>query len=194
MAYSKISNRTGEYLAKQLQLSEEQAEIISYGLEKMIFTTLGFLAILAVGWLIQIPLQTFAAVLTGASLRKFSGGNHCSTALRCLITGALIYPAGAWLAGLCFRLYGASAYYLCCMVAIIFVIFLVISRFAPVDSPGKPIISAEFRKQLRYKSQFMVVITGTLSVFLGNSDIGTAIIAGLMLQTGTLLAAKIIRR
>lgn len=185
MAYSKVTMVTSEYLSQQLHYSEEKKEIIAYGLEKLIFTILGFLSVIVVGWVLQIWKEALVAVVAGAMLRKYSGGAHRATALGCLVYGAVTYPAAAWLAHFVFYRYGSLGWLPSSIIGLL--ILAIVQRYAPVDSPAKPIISPEFRKRLYYTS---LVIAGAfilVALFLIQTSLSIAILAGLSIQTISLL-------
>jgi len=185
MAYSRVSTTVSKYLSQQLNYNEEKEEIIAYGLEKLIITSLGFLAIIAVGFVLQVGKEVIAALAAGALLRKYSGGSHSATALGCIIYGAITYPAAAWLAHFIFTRYGSPGWPPLLIAGLI--ILAVINRYAPVDSPGKPIVSQEFRRWLHWVSLIVASIFILIAIYLHQSSLSLAIIAGLFLQTVSLL-------
>lgn len=192
MAYSKISTRASEYLSRQLNYPDEKKEILAYGLENLIFTSLGLLAIILVGWVLQVGQESLAAIIAGATLRKFSGGSHRATALGCIVFGAVTYPPAAWLAHFMFESYGPLGLLPASLLGL--VILLTVNYYAPVDSPGKPIVSPEFKKRLHRASVFVAALFILLALALGKTSLGLAIFAGLLLQTVSLLPIFNIRR
>jgi len=185
MAYSRVSMATSEYLSQQLGLPEEKKEIIAYGLEKLIFTSLGFVAIILVGWVLQVGKETIAAAIVGALLRKYSGGSHSPSALSCIVYGAITYPAMAWLAHFLFARFGSPGWLTISVAGII--ILAIVNHYAPVDSPGKPIVSQEFRRQLHFTSLLVAGLAILAALYLRNTSLSLAILAGLALQTVSLL-------
>lgn len=185
MAYSKVSIMASEYLSRQLKFNEEKKEIVAYGLEKLIFTSLGFLAIILVGWILRIERETIAALIAGALLRKYSGGFHKATAWGCILYGAITYPAVAWLAHFIFNKYSSPGWPPLLIAGLI--VLAVVNRYAPVDSPGKPIVSPEFKRWLHRVSLIVASTFILIALYLHQSSLSLAIIAGLFLQTVSLL-------
>lgn len=185
MAYSKVTTVASDYLARQMNYPEEKKEILAYGLENLIFTSLSLLAIILVGWALQVEKETLAAIFAGALLRKYSGGSHRATAVGCLVFGAVTYPPAAWLAHFVFNSYGSLGWMTSVLLSL--VLLAVINRYAPVDSPGKPIVSPEFKKRLHHTSLLVAVAFILAALILGRTSLGLAIFAGLSLQTISLL-------
>lgn len=185
MAYSKVSVATSEYLSQQLNYSEDKKELIIYGMEKLLFTSLGFICIIIVGWLLQVEKEAIAAMLAGALLRKFSGGSHRATALGCLVLSVITYSAAAWLAHFVFIRYGPLGWLPCFILGLI--VIAIVYRYAPVDSPGKPIVSPEFRKRLHHISLVVAGASILIALLLNQTSLSPAILAGLSLQTISLL-------
>lgn len=187
MAYSAFSTKVSVYLSKELQHSEDQQEILAYAIENIINTVVGFIVIMTLGFLIRTPLETFWAAMAGGLLRKLSGGFHCSTPARCIISGAITYSLTGWAANHLFKLFGSSTYYVVVVFSIMIFCLALVVLYAPVDSKAKPIVSAQFRQKLRMLSILCVIIFGTI-VFL-NTESGTAaaVAGGLLLQSTSLL-------
>lgn len=192
MAYSKFSTAASEYLSEQLNFDDEKKEVVAYGLEKLIYTGLGFSAIILVGWALGVEKEAAMALLAGALLRKYSGGSHSPTALRCIIYGAVTYPAAAWLAHFIFMYYGPFGWLPGIFTGLM--ILAVVQRYAPVDSPGKPIVSPEFRQSLHRKSLVVAAAFVSAALLLHETSLSLAILAGLALQTVSLLPISNRRR
>lgn len=187
MAFSRISTRISDYLARELKYSEEKKEIIAYSLEGIMFFCAGFIMIMIGGYILGVLKATFVAMLAGIVLRKLSGGLHLSTPLRCLICGAVTYPLVAWLGVQAWVLFGESLAYRIVLVFLLVFSLAVVSIFAPVDSQGKPIVSPSFRKKLKIASILCVIIFGLIGLLLQKTWAGAPVIGGLTLQSLTLL-------
>ena len=192
MAYSKVSRGASEYLSHKLNYPDEKKEILAYGLENLIFTSLSLLAIILVGWVLQVGQESLVAIIAGATLRKFSGGSHRATALGCIVFGAVTYPPAAWLAHFVFASYGPLGWLPGSLLGL--VILVTVNRYAPVDSPGKPIVSPEFKKHLHRASLVVAAAFILVALALGKTSLGLAIFAGLSMQTVSLLPICNIRR
>lgn len=185
MPYSPFSTRISGYLARELNLPQEQRTIMAYGLEGMVLSVLGLIMIMAVGYLLGAPRETFFAALSGGLLRKVSGGAHFSTPLKCLVTGAISYPLLGWLSHRLFHSYEISntiVIIVCSLLSL-----LAVYLFAPVDSEAKPIVSSQFKRKLHTASILLVFFFVILALLYRGTSLGTAIMGGLTLQSFTLL-------
>lgn len=187
MSYSRLSTKASAYLARELKYSEEKQQIVAYSLDMLFLIVSGYIVLLAIGWLIGIPLAMVSALLAGDILRKFSGGFHLSSPLRCLVTTALIYTAVSLLAYYSFVRWGNEPYFeavlfLLCLLSIILVGYL-----APVDSAAKPIVSPDFRRKLKRSSILVALLLSILVFVFHESYIGACIAGGMAAQSVTLL-------
>ncbi|HHV34948.1 MAG TPA: accessory gene regulator B family protein, partial [Syntrophomonadaceae bacterium] len=160
-----------EYLQEQLELSQDETEVVLYGLQTIVYSLTGILTICFAGWLLRCFWTTLAVALTAGSLRLLSGGAHSKSPLICNLLGMVIAPflakTAEFAAGqmpqsmlLCIVLIGASlsllAFYL----------------LAPVDSAVKPITNKpERRKYNRLSVALTALITlGQITLVIwGNS-------------------------
>jgi accessory gene regulator protein AgrB len=70
----------------------------------------------------------------------------------------------------------------------LYIICLVlVSKYAPVDNPAKPIVSLSFRKKLKTASIIIVILLGLLAALFNDKSIASLIIGGLVIQSLTLL-------
>ena len=143
--------RAAEYLQEQLGLSQDETEVILYGLQVLTYSLAGILTICLMGWLLGCFWATIAVALTAAMLRLVSGGAHSRSPLLCNILGMIVAPFLAKLA-----VYAApqiSAVMLFVIVLLGALLSLVvIYGLAPVDSPGKPITAEQERRKFKYLS------------------------------------------
>ncbi len=184
MAYSPISEKTSEYLAKELNFPEEKREILAYAVENIVLTVIGFVMVMAVGFVLQAPVETFCAAVAGGILRKFSGGAHAATRVSCLVIGAVIYPGTGWL----IKLLSPFAGYEGILMAILgLAALLLVYIYAPVDSPAKPIVSQDFRRRLRKGAIITVVVFMGLAIMNVSQTWALPLVGGLFIQSMSLL-------
>ena len=184
MRYTLISEKASEYLAKELNYDEEKQQVLAYAVENILLTVMGFVVVIAVGVLLQAPLETLLASISGIILRKFSGGAHASTRTKCLIIGAILYPGAGWLIK---NLSPFGGYQAVVLLALGIVSFLLVFLYAPVDSPAKPIVSPEFRRRLRNGSIGTVLICMGIAIISMNQVWALPLVAGLFVQSLSLL-------
>lgn len=187
MAYSFISTKISKYLADELHYSDEQKIVLAFAVEGIILTISAFAAIMVLGFIIGAPWETFFAAVSGGLLRKFSGGAHCSTPLRCVITGAVLYSGIGLITKVLYSYGGQNIYSLLGVLIFGGFCLALILLYAPVDSPAKPIISPSFRKKLRLGSILTVLVFIVINLMTYRTSIGFSITGGLFIQSLTLM-------
>ncbi len=135
-----------QYIAAELNLSQDQTDIARYGLHSFIGTLLALLAVLPLSAAAGILPEAMAVFFVGMSYRKLSGGAHCHTLLRCLTVGTFVTISLAWLGK------AAAPVVMSAYLLIIFPSLLAAAAayfYAPADVPQKPITSPTHRTFLR---------------------------------------------
>ncbi|MDX9871251.1 MAG: accessory gene regulator B family protein [Clostridia bacterium] len=187
MSYSRLSTKASDYLAKELSFSEEKQQILAYSLDMLFLMIVGYIVLLLIGWLFGIPLAMISTLLSGDVLRKFSGGSHFSTPYRCLLATAVIYTSISWLSVEAFDRWNKEPALVIILIILCLISIFLVSRYAPVDSAAKPIVSPDFRKRLRMSSIMIVLLFSAVAVFMRESYIGLCIAGGITAQSITLL-------
>lgn len=77
--------------ANRISDNDEEAEIISFGLEQLTVLIVGLSIAIIIGFLIGIPLKTIVFILLLFPLRQNAGGFHASGRLTCSILSAAIF-------------------------------------------------------------------------------------------------------
>ena len=90
--------KISEWCSQSLGGSEEEREVIAYGLEVLLDTLVKAVVILTAGVITGKPAAFGAVLVILCSLRYWAGGVHCKTGFRCLVV----------MLGICFiSVYGA---------------------------------------------------------------------------------------
>lgn len=160
-----LSKKAAAHMRKNLSLNKDQEAVVVYSFEVLIlnFFTLGSIYLLA--WALHCLSTTFTAVLAIFILRSLSGGAHSESPVNCILVSALLVT----LIGKITITYGNQlpvSMSIILIVAILLVSMKIISVFAPVDSPSKPITSESHRKHLRRLSLVAVVAITVLQLIL----------------------------
>lgn len=184
MNLSEVSEYISNVLTEELDYSNDKKEIVAYGIESVILTIIGFLAILLLAFFFKAVIPTVIAALFGGFLRRVSGGAHFDTPLKCLTFGAIIYSLLGVIAKeiIIYDLYTTTAALLILVLSLI-----VIVLFAPVDCEAKPIHSLSFRRKLKIASVGFVVLTMGVALLNNNALVNTSAVLGIGYQTMTLL-------
>jgi accessory gene regulator B len=192
--------RAAEYLQKQLGLSQDETELILYGLQVLTYSLAGILTIGLMGWLLGCFWATIAVALTAAMLRLVSGGAHSRSPLLCNILGMIVAPFLAKLAVYTAPQISATVLFVMVLLGSIFSL-LIFYILAPVDSEAKPITAVEERRKFKHLSialtslitlgQVALIISGNLSTLVLAVSFGTWWQAFTLTGAGHLFSSKL---
>jgi len=143
-----IEKKLIDSLNKELALSNDEVEVITFGYRLVIYSVLGYLVIALLAYLLGILGPTLTAAITASIFRVFSGGAHASTQKRCVTVGAIIFNILGFVANTFYdNLSVAMLKQFSWIVAIIALISFIV--YAPADTPGKPITSKVQKGRLK---------------------------------------------
>lgn len=162
------------YLSKKVCLSlgydKQKEQVLTYGLIAMLQFLTIMLLVMIIGFFGNFMLESIVIFLLVGALRKSTGGAHAGTMNGCIVMSCLnitllaflsryvlIFPIKPWI-------------YLCFYILCYIVCFLIINRYAPVDSPNKRITSQEkitrLRKQSFIKTALLFAVTVLLTIYI----------------------------
>lgn len=180
--YLKISSFLSNIITKDLDYSDEKKEIVTYAIEMIFLTTIGFIAIITVAFLFNAVYPAAIAAVFGGILRRVSGGAHFNTPFKCLSIGALVYGIIGILAKYIHALLPSSLIYL-----VFFLALLIVGYYAPVDSKEKPINSQNLRRNLKLASIAFVIISIFIAYISSDILFVTGMLFGIAYQAISLL-------
>lgn len=185
MSYSKISTQLAQYISKDLEFSEEKEEIITYAIETLLLSLLGFAAILLVSYLFNAIIPAATAAIFGGILRRFSGGAHFNSPGKCLAFGTFIYS----LIGLLTKQLITYQFInnINILFFLLFISLVLVFLFAPVDSIAKPIHSKKLRIKLRILSILLIFFAFCFILLDISLLVKVSAVLGIMYQSITLL-------
>lgn len=133
-------------IANELELDNEKESVVKYGIFAFIQTIISILAVIIVGYFLDVTIEALIISFTISILRKSSGGVHASSPGKCAIIGAFIATTMGLL----------CKYIKINLIMTIFVTILIFSwsyfiiyKLAPVDSLSKPINSKAKKARLK---------------------------------------------
>ncbi len=163
---SKIAFRLSESKDK----SSDEYEVLKYGVFAFLHICIDILLTVIFGIITNTLFPILVISLMSAIMKRNSGGVHCSSPNRCVITGIIIGYIFTLLAKALTGIDQNLCYFI---VAIILIhSFFVINKRCPVPSPNKPLKKEETRKRLRknsFKVYFICVVLFLMAILL-NSD------------------------
>lgn len=161
MGIEEISRIIAFKISSRISLKSEEREIVEYGL-KVFLSEVFSLSILFIVLFVTGLIKTGMSILIAAGvLRKFSGGAHCSSPMRCTILGVMTVPLFAFSVKRLLIL-GENKLLAAAVCLNVLSLFNCL-KYAPADSPQKPI--NEVSKK-RLKRGALLLISITSSVFL----------------------------
>ena len=186
-----ISNKIAFYLCNSKDESSDEFEILKYGVFAFLHVSMAFLFTILFGILTNTLYEIVTITLIATILKRYSGGVHCSSPNRCLVTGIIVSYIFVLIGKYMINIKWQLSY-------IIYVIMLIHSFFilykkCPVPSENKPLKKEQTRKRLRRKSffiYFILVVIFIVNILLNLFNISTIlnfwvlyIILGLYMQT-----------
>lgn len=139
------------WLIRQNAIQEQDRELYTYALYSVALLMMPWMLIIVFGWIIGNIRQAVVMIIPFMMLRKFSGGFHAKTPLRCMaISSFLLF--------LCIKIiFELSCSWKLLIVTAIMGVSLII--FSPVDSQ-------ERRLEKQQKEQYRKVVCGFVMFFL----------------------------
>ncbi len=91
MSLYSASSKIAKYITEKAELGLSQTDSVRYGLEIILGTLIKGVILLTSAYFLGILPQVIIALTCGSLLRLVSGGAHCTSYLRCLSCGLIIY-------------------------------------------------------------------------------------------------------
>lgn len=157
-----ISSKIALSLSKSKYKTSEEFAVLKYGVFVVIQTSLSVILTALFGIITNtfIPIVTISII--GSLMKRYSGGAHCTSPNRCLITGIIL--------SYLFSLIGKNIINLQFKVSYIIILALLIHSFVilykkcPVGSINKPLKRKETRIRLRKKAFFIYSVCAVLFI------------------------------
>lgn len=150
-------------MKKHQAYSSEDEEIIQYGLEILLMKIMMYAVFLTIALLTKSLLPAICFMLAYLPLRTFSGGYHQNTRIGCLVFSLIMFLGVVFSVKFISQ---CSTYFL--IFAFIIFSVPVILKFAPMDTPDKPLNQAEqvvFHKRIIVLLLSEVVLIAVLWIF-----------------------------
>ncbi|WP_418791190.1 accessory gene regulator ArgB-like protein [Phosphitispora sp. TUW77] len=124
-----LAEKAGLYLAERAG-KPEQVPILTYGLELVIGETIKLLVFIITAHFLDLLLPMLLLFCTSIPLRVLTGGQHCSSSLRCLVVSLIAYVCLAYLAGYLAALMNVTNLILIAFLASIFLV-VTLDKYGP---------------------------------------------------------------
>jgi accessory gene regulator B len=162
------AHRIADYLDSQLQLDVDRKEVVVYALDVYLSSLLEIVLVVIVSGLLGVAKPTLIALAVAAFIRYFSGGAHCTSSGRCVVTGILFMTAFGLLSVQLADFFAMTAAKTLRTGCIILSLSILVGIFiwAPADSPGKPITTKRERLYLKRASIISAALVCTYFIWL----------------------------
>ena len=168
---------------KMPDMTEEQGEVILYGLELILGEIPKVLLLFLLGFLLGVGWYVLFAFIVIAPYRGMSGGFHLHTHLGCIITTNLFYIGNVFISK--YLVLDSLEKYVLIALSFIFGI-LIISMYAPADTENVPIINKEERKKKKILSYIFLTVMLIAAIFIQDRILSNILIIGSIIQTITI--------
>ena len=174
-----------DYILKKMkkkmpEIDDEQAEIITYGLQLIIGEVPKMFILFAVGFLFGVGWYMLFAYFALMPYRAMSGGFHLKTHIGCIIGTVLFYYGNIIISSLLY-LDNIQKYILIGLTYIFGI--LMVSMYAPADTENVPIISKHERRKKKILSFFTLSLTLIVAAFIPDRMLSNILIIGTIIQS-----------
>lgn len=177
----KLCNYILEKIKKKMpEIDDEQAEIITYGLQMIIGEIPKMFILFGVGFLFGVGWYMLFAYFAMLPYRAMSGGFHLKTHIGCIIGTVLFYYGNIIISNLLY-LDNIQKYIL---IGLTFIFgMLMVSMYAPADTENVPIISKHERRKKKILSYFTLSLTLIAAAFVPDRVLSNILIIGTIIQS-----------
>jgi len=161
----KWSYACAKQLAAGLNENHQKRAVYYYGFYIIIGALVKGFFLLSAASVFRVLIPTIVVTFTFASLRVFAGGYHMTTYGRCLFASMGLFIASALIAKHTHEFW--SIHMIAVLIAMIFIIgCFILLKYAPKDTPNKPITEPEKIKMYKTLSLTYLFVWGILSALL----------------------------
>ncbi|PRX31820.1 accessory gene regulator B [Orenia metallireducens] len=160
-----LSNKVVTYYYKDY--SDDEQEIMGYGLRMILVTVIDLIAIVIVGLMVGVPELAVTAAISIGIIRRFSGGFHASTYVRCALLGTVVCVGLGLLANYLVMSINRGVIFILLWLVLMIGAILIYS-YAPAGVKEKPLTALPKRVRLKISSfiAFFIVLLIDFSLYL----------------------------
>lgn len=174
---------TNKIRQEDLEINDERAEAINYGLHLIIGEIPKIFLLFAIGFILGIGKLTILSFLLVLPYRMMSGGFHLKTHLGCIICTTSMYCGIALLSKYAIMPNNIKIIY---SIALLIFGFIMITLYAPADTENVPILRKKERRLKRNLSYLILTISIILAFIIKNTQISNILLYGSLIQTITI--------
>lgn len=150
-----LINSVAQYIINNLGGTEYDYDVCLYVISQWLHTFVSMFFVILISLFLGVTKWALLISFVGFVLRSFSGGAHSKSPIVCSVVSVALINGFA----LIVEYVNINSNYLMLFSTLVFLLgFYLIYKYAPADTPQKPIISTEFKKQLRMKSYIFLCV------------------------------------
>ena len=167
-------------IKKNKSYSDEEIEIIAYGLEGIYLSVTKAIVIFGIAFFLGIIKEVFYLLITYNVIRSQAFGIHASKSIYCLISSLITFIGGAYLC-----IYLVIPLWLMISISIICVIFLIL--YAPTDTEKRPIVNKKKRIRFKVISVSLGIIYTILIIIFKGKFLSNYLLVGMFISVVMIL-------
>ncbi|MDB2124007.1 MULTISPECIES: accessory gene regulator ArgB-like protein [Clostridium] len=154
LGVEKLCKRLSSFISKELDLEKDKEAVVNYGIFSLIQIFMSIGLVIVFGLIFGVLIEALIASFTGSLLRKSSGGVHADSPGKCTAIGTVMCVG----IGLISKKIDISISLMIIIEICIFIwSYIIIFKYAPIDSLAKPIKKEE--KRMKLKKASIVILT-----------------------------------
>ena len=154
LGVEKLCKRLSSFISKELDLEKDKEAVVNYGIFSLIQIFISIGLVIVFGLIFGVLIEALIASFTGSILRKSSGGVHADSPGKCTAIGTVMCIG----IGLISKKIDISISLMILIEICIFIwSYIIIFKYAPIDSLAKPIKKEE--KRMKLKKASIVILT-----------------------------------
>ena len=185
---SKLSERLSSKLITDGTITEDDKELYDYGLFMLLSYIIYLVLTCILGLILQCFFESIVFYIAFQAIRRYAGGYHASTEIRCEIMSTISIAVSIGLIKLS-KIYDFKmALLLMAIIAALCIIFL-----CPLDTPEKPLSDKEYKyfRKISWIIVFVILTLAIITYVLKWNYIFSPCCLSLILETVLIIAGQI---
>ena len=181
-----LSKKLTDFLCAKKYIESEKREIWVYGYELIISSLIAVLLVFLVGALIGQAVQAVLFLIAFSLTRKYSGGYHAESYLKCMLLFVFVFLLNAALTVLIMPIYNLGI-----LAGLALLHIFAVLDMAPIENKNKPMSDGEKRVN-RVKSIVIssLFISASFIIYFLRADLSLFLSLTLFLTAMLMFAAK----
>ena len=169
----KFLNSSMNLITKNRNYTNDEVDIIAYGLETVYLMVTKMVVIFGVAYLLGVIKEVLLLLVTYNIIRSQAFGLHASKSIYCLISSSIFFIGGAIICK-----YMVFPLWLMVVLALVCNVCLIL--YAPADTYKRPLVNTKKRKRFKFISSFLGIIYTILIIVLKDYSIVNYLLLGMI--------------